>query len=137
MRVDEALGEIEQAGVGLRLDGERVRIRFLKLEQREELAQHIACLRAHRDEVAKVLKCRLSIPRMPSGVTLAEWNLKPPPVGIEMSAVVTDPNLFARTTLEQLRLALAKPKRWVGWSVPQLLDRLAQVGVIVALDTQS
>jgi hypothetical protein len=137
MRVDETLVEIEQAGVGLRLDGERVRIRFLKPEQREELAHYVAFLRAHRDEVAKVLKCRLSIPRMPPGVTLVGWNLKPPPVGIEMSAVVTDPSLFARATLEQLRIAMAKPRRWVGWSVPQLLDRLAQVGVIVALDSQS
>ena len=38
-----------------------------------------------------------------------------------------DPSLFARTTIEQLRAALANPKRWVGWSVRQLLDRLHQV----------
>jgi hypothetical protein len=137
VRVDEALGDIEQAGVGLRLDGDRVRIRFLKPEQREELACQVAFLRVHRDEVAKVLKSRLSVPRMPPRVNLVRWDLKRPPVGIETSAVVTDPALFARTTLEQLRLALAKPTRWVGWSVPQLLDRLAQVGVIVALDSQS
>lgn len=137
MRVDEALGEIEQVGVELRLDGERVRMRFLKAEQREQLAHHFAFLRAHRDEVARILKCRTSIPRMPPGLKLVRWELKPPPVGIEMSAVVTDPSLFARTTLEQLRIAMAKPRRWVGWSVPQLLDRLAQVGVIVALDSQS
>lgn len=38
------------------------------------------------------------------------------------------------STLEQLRVALTQPKRWVGWSVPQLVDRLAQVGVFVALE---
>jgi hypothetical protein len=70
---------------------------------------------------------------MPAGVRLIEWNLKQPPVAIETCAVVTDSGLFARTTLEQLRIALAGPKRWVGWSVPQLIDRLAQVGVRVAL----
>jgi hypothetical protein len=43
--------------------------------------------------------------------------------------------LFARTTLEQLRIALAAPKRWVGWTIPQLIDRLAQVGVRVALES--
>jgi hypothetical protein len=42
--------------------------------------------------------------------------------------------LFASTTLEQLRVALANPKRWVGWSVSQLIERLAQVGVTVVLE---
>lgn len=133
MRVDETLVEIEQAGVGFRLDGERVRIRFLTPEQREELARHVAFLRVHRDEVAKVLKRRLSVPTMPQGVKLVRWDLKQPPIGIEMSAVVTDPSLFARTTLEQLGIALAQPRRWIGWTVPQLIDRLSQVGVIVAV----
>jgi hypothetical protein len=137
MTVSEALNEIEDAGVGLRLDGERVRIRFLKAEQREHLARHVAFLRAHREEVAKVLSVRLSIPAMPPGVKLVEWNLKRPPVGIETSSVVTAPALFARTTMAQLGTALTKPGRWVGWSVPQLLDRLAQVGVIVALESKT
>jgi len=47
---------------------------------------------------------------------------------------VTNSVLFARTTLEQLRIALAHPKRWVGWSVPQMIDRLAQVGVTVEIE---
>ena len=37
---------------------------------------------------------------------------------------------------EQLGVALAQPKRWVGWSTPQLIDRLAQVGVIVTLESE-
>jgi len=72
---------------------------------------------------------------VPPGVRLIEWKLKEPPVAVETCAVVTDTALFARTTLEQLRTALAQPKRWIGWSVPQLIDRLAQVGVIVALES--
>jgi hypothetical protein len=52
---------------------------------------------------------------------------------IETSAVVVNPALFAQTTLEQLTTALASPERWIGWSVPQLIDRLAQVGVFVKL----
>jgi hypothetical protein len=73
---------------------------------------------------------------MPPGVRLLAWNLKEPPVAIEVCAVVIDTALFARTTLGQLRKALAYPKRWVGWSVPQLIDRLAQVGVFVALESK-
>jgi hypothetical protein len=71
---------------------------------------------------------------MPLGVRLVKWNLKKPPVAIETGAVVMDTPLFALTTLEQLRTVLAVPKRWIGWSVPQLIDRLAQVGVSVALE---
>jgi hypothetical protein len=72
-----------------------------------------------------------------AGICVVEWILKDPPVAIETCAVVTDTALFARSTLEQLRIALTQPKRWVGWSVPQLVDRLAQVGVLVALETIS
>ncbi len=71
---------------------------------------------------------------MPPGVRLLRWNLKPPPVAIETCAVVTDPALFARTALGQLRVAMAEPVRWVGWTIPQLIDRLAQVGVVVELE---
>jgi hypothetical protein len=49
---------------------------------------------------------------------------------------VTDPAVFARTTLEELRVALDNPKRWVGWSVAQLIERLAQVGVSVVLEKE-
>jgi hypothetical protein len=74
-----------------------------------------------------------AISAMPPGVRLIDWKPKEPPVAIETCAVVTDSGLFARTTFEQLGVALANPRRWVGWSVPQLLDRLAQVGVMVTL----
>jgi hypothetical protein len=69
-----------------------------------------------------------------AGVRAVEWKLKEPPVAIETCAVVTDTALFARSTLEQLRIALEQPKRWVGWSIPQLVDRLAQVGVRVTIE---
>jgi len=80
---------------------------------------------------------KLKITGLPPEVRLIEWKIKEPPVAIETCAVVTDSGLFARTTLEQLRIALLEPKRWVGWTLPQLIDRLAQVGVIVTLDEKS
>ena len=58
MSVREILGQVEAAGIALRLDGERVRIRFPEPQQREQLAEQIAVLRAHRDEVAEVLRVR-------------------------------------------------------------------------------
>jgi len=135
--VTEVLGEVEAVGIELRLDGERIRIRFPEPQQRDELAEQVAFLRAHRDEVAEFLRERTAIPAMPNGVRLVRWNLREPPVAIETYAVVTDPALFARTTLVQLKLALANSKRWVGWSVPQLMDRLAQVGVVVEIEPRT
>jgi hypothetical protein len=135
VNVADIVSEVEAAGAAFRLDGEKVRVSYPDDERRRELAKQIALLRDHRTEVAAYLKARGAETPMPKGVRLLNWNLKEPPVGIEScAAVVIDPALFARTTLEQLRIALSQPKRWVGWTIPQLVDRLAQVGVHVVLE---
>jgi hypothetical protein len=92
-------------------------------------------LRKRRNEVFAVLQQRNTAPPMPPGVRLVEWKLKEPPVAIETCAVVINPALFARRTLQQLRTAIKNPRRWVGWSIPQLIGRLGQVGVTVTLET--
>jgi hypothetical protein len=47
-------------------------------------------------------------------------------VAIDSCSVVTDTALFVHSTLEQLRTALAEP---------ELIDRLAQVGLVVLLES--
>jgi hypothetical protein len=131
----EVLGHLEAAGAALKLDGDKVRIVFPE-EQRKHLADHFTFLRAHRDDVVAWLKARATVPAMPPGVQLLHWQLKEPPVAVEVCAVVTDPALFARTTLEQLGIAISEPKRWVGWTVPQLVDRLNQIGVGVKVEPE-
>jgi hypothetical protein len=92
----------------------------------------------HPEQVAPLdVETDANFPALPPGVRLIEWKLKEPPVAIETCAVIVDTALFAKSTLEQLRIALTQPKRWVGWSVPQLVDRLAQVGVLVTPETIS
>jgi hypothetical protein len=54
------LGEIEAAGIVLRIEGEKIRIRFPEPQQRETLAPQVAFLRAHKDEVAECLQSRKS-----------------------------------------------------------------------------
>jgi hypothetical protein len=125
---------LEEVGGRLILDGDRIRYAIPK--ENREAPGLLAKLRDRRAEVAAFLKVRRSRPTMPPGVRLIRWNLKDPPIAIETCSVVTDPPLFAKGTLEQLRLAIENPKRWAGWSVPQLLDRLGQIGVIVALESQ-
>ena len=134
MNVAEAVNQVEATGGAFRLNGAKVRVWYPGYEQRDQLIGHVSFLRAHRDEAAAFLRARALV--IPPGVRLLAWSLKEPPVAIEACAVVTDPRLFAKTTLEQLRKALAYPKRWVGWSVPQLIDRLGQVGVVVVLESK-
>ena len=118
---ENVIERIEVAGGVLALNGERIRCRLP-----EDATNLLDELRAQRDEVLLLLRKRQRIPLMPPGVRLVSWDLKHPPVAIETCAVVTDSALFARSTLEQLRVAMAEPRRWVGWTVPQLIDRLAQ-----------
>lgn len=58
MSVSAVLNEIESAGIALRFDGERIRLWFPEPEQREQFAEEIAFLRAHRVEVAEFLNKR-------------------------------------------------------------------------------
>jgi hypothetical protein len=134
LNVAETVSFIEAAGASFRLEGEKVRVWYPDQERREELATQVSFLRARRAEVAALLKARRIIPTMPPGVRLVAWNLKEPPIAIEYHAVVTDAAKFAGSTLGELRERLTSPKRKYGWTVSQLIDRLAQVGVTVALE---
>lgn len=134
MKIAAVVSELEAAGVGFRLDSERVKVWFPDPQRRNDLAAQIAFLRDHRSEVANFLKDRNPTPVIPRGVRLVEWNLKEPPVCLESYSVVTDSAKFAKSTLGQMKLLLENPKARVGWTMAQLIDRLAQVGVTVTLE---
>lgn len=125
---------IQHAGATLSLEGNNVCIQYQSELQREQLATQVSVLRVHRAEVMEWLKEQSTIPPVPPGVRMLKWSLREPPVEIEVCAVVTEPARFARSTLEQLAIALVEPKRWVGWTIPQLIERLHQVGVDVVLE---
>ena len=136
MNIAEAVSFLEAGGATLRLHGQEVLVWYPDEKCRQDLAKPVGALRARKGDVAAFLRTRDINAGMPPGVHLVHWNLKEPPVAIDTCSVVIDTALFARRTLEQLQTALAQPKRWVGWSVPQLIDRLAQVGVSVALESE-
>lgn len=52
-------------------------------------------------------------------------------------SIVLDSMLFVRGLLERLTHPLVNQKRWVGWSVSQLIDRFAQLDVTVALENET
>jgi uncharacterized protein DUF3854 len=73
------------------------------------------------------------VPKSLPGVRILGWNPKQAPIALDHCAIVTNSDAFIRTTLDQLRIAVAEPKRWVGWTVDQLIARLRIVGVEVAV----
>jgi len=132
-RATEVVRRIEALGGYLALD-EAGGLRYRVPKGNPEVETLLQTVKAEKESLIAYLRAR---PALPPSVRVVSWNLKQPPVAIEVCAVVADPALFARTTVEQLKIALAEPTRWVGWSIPQLIDRLAQVGVIVMLDERS
>ena len=126
--VQELVERIEEAGGILRLRGQKI-----TYDLPEEVTPLLDELRANRDAVVEVLRLREVIPAMPPGIHLVSWNLKEPPVAIEYSSVVVDPRKFARATLGELAERIRNPRRKYGWTIPQLIDRLAQVGVTVTI----
>jgi hypothetical protein len=126
------VSRLEQAGGSLALDGERIRYRIPT--DNPQVRALLNAIRAEKPALRDFLRSRTAIPCMPQDVRIVEWKLKEPPVAIEVCAVVTDPAKFATSTLGQLRVALENSRRWVGWTIPQLVDRLAQVGVLVTLE---
>jgi hypothetical protein len=132
--VHDVITEAAVLGVKLRLDGRKIQAAVPR-GQMARFRPMVEGLRANREELRRVLQQQTTLPNMPAGVRLIEWNLKQPPVLIESNGIVIDPNLFGRRTLEDLGCALSNDA-WVGWSVPQLGDRLRQVGIVVELNCE-
>jgi hypothetical protein len=77
----------------------------------------------------------LACPAMPRGVRLVRWEPKAPPVAIDVCSVVVDISKFIEGELRALDSRLNNP--WTihgGFTVLQMLDRLAQAGVEVELE---
>ena len=133
--VMEAVAEAESQGIYLRLVDGRLKVNFPVSAQKsaEPLLER---LRSYRSEVVEVLRQRSSIPPLPPGVRALAWEPKEPPVVLERWSVVTDVPVFIRATLMQLDAAI-EGKQWLAgnWSVQELIDRLEQVGVKLALDS--
>ena len=132
----DLVAEAEATGLRLRADRNSIQVEWPATLDRESLQPLLARPREHKPEVVELVRQRASVTTMPKGIRLLAWSLKPAPVFLERWSVVTDPDLFARTTLSSLEAKLANPERWLGWSVRELLDRLEQVGVRVALEAR-
>lgn len=77
----------------------------------------------------------LACPAIPKGIRLIRWEPKPVPVAIDVCSVVVDLPKFIESELRALDSRLNNPCTiHGGFTVPQMLDRLAQAGLEVELD---
>ena|ERR1700674_3296316 len=130
MNAEQVIQNIEAVGGLLTVDGKRIRY-----EVPVEASRLLPDLRTHRDAVLDLLQAREAIPPMPKGVRLTKWEPKTPPIVLTHYAVVIDTHIFVKSTLLELDAALAG-KCWLAGnrSVRELIERLEQVGIRVAVD---
>jgi hypothetical protein len=133
MRAAEIIAAVESVGGALALNGSR--IHYDLPEQAEPLLDQI---RASRDEVYQLLTGQRQVTNAPAPVRIPTWDLLPAPVAITNFSVVKEVDRFARSTLKQLRHALAG-RNWLAgnWGVRDLVERLEKVGVKVRIETST
>ena len=91
---------------------------------------------SHAEEILRdvAVQAPASPPPLPRGVRLVLYAPKTPPVAIEQCSVVTNVDLFIRTTLADLEAKLGDTAGVKGgWTVPQMMDRLRQVGLVLEI----
>ena len=72
---------------------------------------------------------------LPAGLRLISYAPKKPPVAVEQCSVVTNVKLFIQSSLADLEYRLLHPDSVrLGWTVPQILDRLRQVGLVIEVE---
>jgi hypothetical protein len=135
-RAPEVVSRIEELGGYLALDGDGG-IRYRVLQDCAEARALLETVRAEKQSVIAYLRERpaLKAPAMPQGLRLVRWEPKCSPVAIDVCSVVVDVPKFIESELRALDSRLNNPGTIRGgFTVWQMLDRLAQAGLIVELE---
>ena len=139
-KLDQTVAEFEFEGGEFALDGNRVNVLYLP-EHREDLAPILATLRAHREAVERIVRERLAGVSAPAGcpklsprVRLIRYDPKTPPVAAQPCSIATDVDKFIRSYLRDLQFRLEHPEAYACAPLPEILAKLADVGVELALD---
>ncbi len=90
-------------------------------------------LDGERDQVRGV-RAPAECPPLPAGVKLVRYCPKDPPVAIAPISIVTDVDKFIRSYLRDLRFRLEHPGAYACAPLEEILAKLAEVGVELALD---
>jgi hypothetical protein len=142
-RVIEMITKVEACGGRLWLDEDHIKYSAPK-SVLPEIRPFLHELRAHRDELAAVLRERPSAegvsappncPPLPQNVRLIRYAPKKPPVAVQPRSIVTDVDKFICAYLRDLRFRLEHPEAYACAPLPEILAKLAEVGLELALET--
>jgi hypothetical protein len=126
----EMLDAVEKAGGSLVLNAGQIKYLLPKAA-----VWLVPKLRQRREEIIALLEGKPALPTMPPGVRLVRWHPKQPPLVLEQYSVVIDVEKFISSTLAQLRARLEGKDFAAGnWTLRELIERLEQAGVEVAVD---
>jgi len=130
MNASKVLEAVNGAGGSLELCGDR--IRYVLPDSAKWLVKQIT---RHKEDLIDILRKEAPVSTMPPGVRLMKWAPKEPPIAIVRMGVVTDVHKFIAATLLQVKARLQGKDFLAGsWSLRDLIDRLEQVGVEVAIE---
>jgi hypothetical protein len=115
-----------------------------------EIISALESLRPYKADVRAIIETRLLAeplpdeargvlapvdpPPLPPGVRLVSYCPKNPPLAVAPISVVTDINKFIRSYLRDLEFRLEHPQARACASLNEILAKLAEVGVELALD---
>ena len=157
----EVIEELRRLGFEIEADGDRVRVRH-QSQPRPEALRLLQYIRQHKADVlvalagpappdgeesaeetekgsddldGMVAEAFPLPPSLPAGLRLISYAPKKPPVAVEQCSVVTNVKLFIQSSLAELEYRLLHPDTVrLGWTVPQMLDRLRQVGLVIEVE---
>ena len=136
---ESLIREVERLGGTFTLSGDKIEVEYPD-ESASEVEALLPELRAQRDAVRSLLYKHHSgmttpggCPPLPSGVRLKKYAPKSPPVLVQPWSVVTDVEKFIRACLRGLDWRLKHPKAYAAPPIPEILSKLAEVGVEVEI----
>jgi hypothetical protein len=132
--------EAERLGCTFRLEGDQVKVEYPE-EVRESVWPILEKLRPKRDEVRQLLykhppgvPAPAGCPPLPPGVRLVRYAPKTPPVAVQPCSIVTDVDKFIAAYLQDLDWRLKNPKGYAAAPLPEILSKLAEVGLELELE---
>jgi len=159
MTVFELMERLTRIGASVSAEGDQVAVRFSEEHRRqvEGLGPEIRRLKpellkklndassdtlfdgletrldGERDDVRRV-RAPAECPPLPAGVKLVRYCPKAPPVAVQPCSIVTDVDKFIRSYLRDLGFRLEHPKAYACAPLPEILAKLAEVGVELEID---
>lgn len=130
----DVIGRLTVLGCSVRLEGEKLKVQGPDLPEVRELVSE---LRGDRDAALAWLKDRESQPpnleelkaALPPGVSLVSYRPKEAPFAVAPVTVVTNAGKFFRAYLRDLRWRVENPDGYAAPPLPDILSKLAEVGV--------